>query len=149
MTATATAPARPESRSHASSAVFGSLVGLTALVTILQGVLAGSFVRDDKARDARSGWIDAHAWGAHVGTALAVLTAVYAVWKLRDRKALVVGSVLLAVAFLVESYLGGLIRDNDKQTLTLVHVPLAMALTGLTVWLSAKAVQYRKADLES
>lgn len=58
-----------------------------------------------------------------------------------------VGSVLLAVAFLAESYIGGLIRDQDKQTLTLIHVPLAMALTGLTVWLSAKAVQYRKADL--
>jgi hypothetical protein len=68
-------------------------------------------------------------------------------WKLRDHKPLVIGSVLLAFLFLGESFIGGLIRDNDKQSLTLVHVPLAMALTGLTVWLSLKAVQFRKADV--
>jgi hypothetical protein len=147
-TSTTHAPERTDpATSHTTSAVFASLVGLTALVTLVQGLLAGSFVRDDKERDARSAWIDAHAWGAHIGTVLAVATAGYALWKLRDHKPLVIGSVLLAFLFLGESFIGGLIRDNDKQSLTLVHVPLAMALTGLTVWLSLKAVQFRKADV--
>lgn len=128
------------------SKVFASLVGVLALVTLFQGVMAGVFVRDDKERDARSSYIDAHAWGAHVGTVLAVATAAFVLWKLRDRRPLVIGSIVLAVSFLAESYIGGLIRDNDKQSLTPIHVPLAMAITGLTVWLSVQAVQMRKAD---
>ena len=38
-----------------------------------------------------------------------------------------------------EAYLGGLIRDAGKDTLTAVHVPLAMALMGLAVWLPLRA----------
>jgi hypothetical protein len=132
--------------SATDSKVFTALVGVLALITLFQGVMAGVFVRDDKARDLRASYIDAHAWGAHVGSALAVLTAVFVIVRMRQRKPLVIGSVLLAVAFLGESYIGGLIRDNDKQALTPIHVPLAMAITGLTVWLSLKAVQLRKAN---
>jgi hypothetical protein len=134
MTTTASRPT-----STRPSPVFPALVGLTALVTLLQGVFAGVFLRYDGQRDASSSWIDAHAWGAHVGTALAVVTAVYAVVRLRGRKDLVVGSVLLAVLFLVESYIGGAIRDDGKDSWTAVHVPIAMAIMGLTVFLSVAA----------
>jgi hypothetical protein len=131
--------------SPASTKIFASLVGMLALITFFQGAMAGVFVRDDKERDARSDYIDAHALGAHVGTVLAIATALFVVWKLRERKPLLIGSILLALAFLAESYIGGLIRDEDKQSLTPIHVPLAMAITGLTVWLSVKAVHLRRA----
>lgn len=137
----------PIQSSAGVSKAFASLVGLTALVVLLQGVFAGAFLEHDGQRDASGSWIDAHANGAHAATVLAIAAAVLAVVKLRARKPLVVGSVLLAVLLLVESYIGGLIRDQGKDTLTAVHVPLAMAVMGVTVWLSLKAAQLRSGAL--
>ena len=102
-------------------------------------MFAGVFLRYDGKRDASSGWIDAHAWGAHIGTVLAIVTAGYAIVRLRARKDLLVGSVLLAVLFLVESYIGGAIRDDGKDSWTAIHVPIAFALTALVVWLPLRA----------
>ena len=119
--------------------LFGALTGLTALVVLLQFVFAGMFLRYDGRRDASSSWIDAHAMGAHVATVLAFLTAVYAVLRLRHRKDLLVGSIALFVLFLAESYIGGLIRDGGKDSLTAVHVPIAFLLTSLVVWLPLRS----------
>jgi hypothetical protein len=127
---------------------FAGLVALVGLITLFQGAMAGVFVRDDKERDARSAFIDAHAWGAHIGTVLAVALAALAVWKLREHRAVVVASVLLALSFLGESYIGGLIRDQDAQALTPVHVPLGMAILGLTAFLAIKASKLRSGMLE-
>ena len=52
----------------------------------------------------------------------------------------------LAVAFLGESYIGGLIRDNDKQSLTPIHVPLGMIILGLIVFLAVKASHLRRGN---
>jgi hypothetical protein len=57
--------------------------------------------------------------------------------KLRQRKDLWIGSTALTVLIVLESYLGGLIRDQSKDTLTAVHVSLAMALMGLAVCVAA------------
>jgi hypothetical protein len=124
---TAPAPARDP--------LFASLAGVLALIVLLQGVFAGVFLEHDGARDASASWIDAHAWGAHIGTVLAVVVAVYAAVRLRARRDLLIGSIALAVLFLAESYLGGAIRDDGKDTLTAVHVPLALGIMGLAVWL--------------
>lgn len=131
--------------SSGASKLFTSLVGLTGLVVLLQGLFAGVFLEHDGQRDGSASWIDAHADGAHLATLLAVLSAVVAVARLRARRPLVVGSVALAVLMLVEAFIGGLIRDDSKDTLTAVHVPLAMAIMAVTVWLSLKAVQLRRA----
>jgi hypothetical protein len=135
---------RPAPTSTAN--VFAGLVALLGLITVFQGTMAGVFVRDDKERDARSSFIDAHAWGAHIGTVLAVALAAFAIWKLRERRELVGASVALAVAFLGESYIGGLIRDNDKQSLTPIHVPLGMIILGLIVFLAVKASHLRRGN---
>jgi hypothetical protein len=143
MTPTSTAgPASPTTSSTpstSSTSVFGALTGLTAVVVLLQGLWAGIFLEHDGKRDAASSWIDVHAWGAHIATALAVLTVAWAVWKLRSRTDLLVGSILLLVVIVVESYIGGLIVDKSKDTLTAVHVPLAMITMGLVVWLPLRA----------
>jgi heme A synthase len=131
--------ATPTTDTRAPERVFASLAGITAIVVLLQFVFAGVFLRFDGKRDASSTWINAHAWGAHIGTTLAVATAAYAVWRLRTRRDLVVGSVLLAAFFLVEAYIGGAIRDSGKDSWTMVHVPLAFAITALVVWLPVRA----------
>lgn len=45
----------------------------------------------------------------------------------------------LTVMLAVEAYIGGLIVDASKDTLTAVHVPLAMAITALVIWLPLRA----------
>ena len=134
---TLTAPVDREVRTR--DPLFASLVGLIALTVLGQFVFAGVFLRYDGKRDASSGWIDAHAWGAHVGTVLAIAAALYAIGRLRHRKDLLVGSVLLAVLFLAESYIGGAIRDDGKDSWTAIHVPIAFLITALVVWLPLRA----------
>ena len=123
--------------------IFAALVGLCAVAVLLQGLWAGIFLEHDGERDAASSWIDVHARGSEIALVLAVLATVWAIWKLRARKDLITGSVLLVVLLVVESYIGGLIRDSGKDTLTAVHVPLGMAIMAVVVWLP---LRLRSAD---
>jgi hypothetical protein len=121
---------------------FSVLIGLAALVVLMQGLWAGIFLEHDGARDSASGWIDVHARGADLSILLALAATVVAVIKLRSRKDLWIGSGILTVGLVAEAFLGGLIRDSSKDTLTAVHVPLAMVMMGLAVWLPARARQH-------
>jgi hypothetical protein len=123
----------------ARNPLFSALVGLASLAVLLQGLWAGIFLEHDGQRDAASGWIDIHARGADVAIALAAAATVVAFWKLRTRRDLWIGSAALTVLLILESWLGGLIRDDGKDTLTAVHVPLAMALMALAVWLPLRS----------
>src|SRR3954452_11107638 len=114
-------------------ALYSSLIGLSALAVLLQGLWAGLFLQQDGAD--HSSWVDVHARGGEVAIALAILATAVALWKLRERRDLWIGSIVLVVLLFVESYLGGEIRDGGKSSLTIVHVPLAMALMALVVWL--------------
>jgi hypothetical protein len=118
---------------------YTSLIGLATLAILLQGLWAGIFLEHDGARDASASWIDTHARGADLAIVLVLIAAVLAFVKLRERRPLWMGAAGLAVLLIVESYLGGLIRDQSKDTLTAVHVPLAMLLMGLAVWLPFRA----------
>lgn len=53
----------------------------------------------------------------------------------RARREVWIGSAVFTVLVILEAYLGGLIRDDGQDTVTAVHVSLAMALLGLAVWL--------------
>lgn len=119
--------------------LFSVLVGLTALAVLLQGVWAGLFLEHDGQRDAASSWIDVHARGGDIAIGLALLATIVAVVQLRSRRELWIGSAALTVLLFVEAYIGGLIRDDSKDTLTAVHVPLAMAIMALVVWLPLRA----------
>ena len=137
MTTSTTDRATPVTRT--GSPVYGALIGLASLVVLLQGLWAGIFLEHDGERDAASSWIDVHARGADLAILLGVLATVYAFWKLRARTDLWIGSLVFTVLLVLEAYLGGLIRDDGQDTLTAVHVPLAMALMGLAVWLPLRA----------
>jgi ABC-type Na+ efflux pump permease subunit len=125
------------------SILFAILIGLAGLAILLQGLWAGIFLEHDGKRDAAHNWIDVHARGAEVALVLALAATIVSFVKLRSRRDLWLGSAALTVLLILESYIGGLIRDDGKDSLTAVHVPLAMALMGLVVWLSLRAARKR------
>lgn len=131
-----TAPARP-------SPVYSILMGIAALAVLLQGLWAGLFLEHDGKRDAASNWIEVHAKGGEVALVFAVLATAYAIWKRRSRKDLWVGGLVFILLLVAEAYIGGLIVDESQDALTVVHVPVAMALMGLAVWLPLRASRGR------
>ena len=133
-TSSTTAPVRTPGRR-----LFGILTGLTALLVLLQGLWAGIFLEHDGQRDAAESWIEVHARGGEITLFLAVAALVVAWVKLRGRRDLLLGSTALVLLLVLESYIGGLIADDSKDSLTAVHVPLAMATMAVAVWLPLRA----------
>lgn len=133
------APASSATTSAAGLRTYRLILSVTALGVLLQGLWAGIFLEHDGQRDAASGWIEVHARGADLCILLAATATVLAFVKLRQRKDLWLGAAALTALLVFESYLGGLIRDAGKDTLTAVHVPLALLLTALVVVLPLKA----------
>jgi heme A synthase len=127
--ATAGRTARPTSR------LYSTVIGLSALAVLLQGLWAGLFVQEGQ--DYKDSWVGVHALGGEVAIALALVATVIAFVKLRSRRDVVVASLVFTVLLVLEAYLGGLIGDH--ASLTAVHFPLAMALMGLAVWLPLRA----------
>ena len=122
---------------------FVRLVGLTAVGVLLQAVTAGVFV----GQDGRDSWINAHGVIADVTWVLALVTAVYALRRVRPtgHRRLWIGSALLFVLALAQTGIGHLITDAGMDGLIVVHVPLAMLIFGLAAWLSHAAVTARRA----
>jgi heme A synthase len=128
MTAPASAPARTPVDDAGRRRVYSALTGLAALAVLLQGLWAGIV----------------HAHGGEVAILLALLATVWALARLRGRRDLVLGAIALTVLLVLEAYIGGLIRDDEKDSLTAVHVPLAMLLMALVVWLTFRAARERR-----
>jgi hypothetical protein len=141
MTTTMSARERTHHTTRQKSTVFSALIGISALAVLLQGLWAGIFLEHDGHREAASSWIDVHARGAEVALFFAALGTVYALWKRRSRRDMWVGGLVFTALIVVESYIGGLIRDAGKDTLTAVHVPIAMAIMGIAVWLSLRSAR--------
>jgi heme A synthase len=141
MTSAATARTRPatSARDQGARRIFSALTGLAALAILLQGLWAGQFLEHDGKRDAAENWIEVHATGGEVAIALAALATIWALFRLRHRRDLVIGGIVLTVLLVLESYIGGLIVDDGKDSLTPLHIPLAMALMAVAVWLPFRA----------
>ena len=120
------------------STLFSAVIGLAALAVLLQGVWAGLFLREGGYRDS---WVEVHARGGEVAIALAFVATVIAVVRLRARRELVIGSAALTVLLLLEAFLGGKVSDDHSLGAQVVHVPLALALMGLAVWLPTRATR--------
>src|SRR4051812_43680743 len=85
--------------------VYASVIGLTSLVILLQGLWAGLFIREGKDFDAgssQSNFVEVHDWGARVAIVLALISLVVVFLRLRDRKELLAGTAALFVLLLVE-----------------------------------------------
>jgi heme A synthase len=127
--------------------VFAALTGLAALAVLLQGLWAGKFLEHDGERDAAGNWIEVHATGGEVAIAFAALATIWALVRLRHRRDLVIGGVVLTVLLILEAYLGGLIVDDAKDSLTPLHIPLALLLMAMAVWLPIGAGRGRAESL--
>ena len=132
-TTTTTAPTRRR------SPVFSALMGISALAVLLQGLWAGIFLQHPAHIDSANSWIDVHARGGEVALAFAVLGTAWAFWKQRERKDLWLGGAVYCALLVIESWIGGQIRDDGANTLIAVHIPVAMACMGMAVWLPLRA----------
>ena len=88
--------------------------------------------------------MDVHARGGEVALILSALATVVAFLRVRPRRELWLGNGALTALLVVEAYLGGLIKDDGKNSLTAVHVPLALAIMGLAAWLVAHSRRLRR-----
>ena len=141
-----TATARRSANAGAHSVAYSVLIGLTTLAILLQGVWAGIFLSYGDRPDS---WIRAHARGGEVAIGLCFLALVAAAVQLRSRRDLLAGTAVLLVLLIVEAYLGGRITDDGNNLLTAVHVPLALVLMGLAVWLPFRARSARSRTTDS
>jgi hypothetical protein len=119
--------------------IFAALTGLAALAILLQGLWAGMFLEHDGQRDAAENWIEVHATDGEVAIGLAALATIWALVRLRDRRDLVIGAIVLTVLLVLEAYIGGLIVDDGKDSLTPLHIPFALLLMAVAVWLPFRA----------
>jgi hypothetical protein len=120
---------------------FTFFVALTSLAVFVQGVTAGIFVN----QDGHDGWVTVHGVIADV-TWVSALAATVAAWRsvrhLHHRLwALTAALFVLALA---QTGIGHLISDGGMDALIVVHVPLAMAIFGLTVWLVVATAHARR-----
>jgi heme A synthase len=121
---------------------FSALVGATSLAIFLQSVTAGEFVSQNH----REGWIAAHDIVSNVVAVLALATMVFTIVRLRTTsRPLLVGTIVLSVLIVMQIVLGYQITDNKQDWLIGIHVPLALIIFGIAVWLPIAAVALRRA----
>lgn len=131
--------AQPVARSVLSSV----LLGFTASAVVRQGRWPGwrppgpKFCSSTTTVNggAPSSWISIQSQGGDIAIGPALLATIVAVGKLRERKDLWMGSAAPTVLLIVEAYIGALIVDASNDTLTALHIPLAIAVMALVVWL--------------
>jgi heme A synthase len=132
-------PGAAAAGARARTALFSSVAGLTSLAVLLQGLWAGLFVPTGKGGPYDDSWVDVHNWGARITLLLALVTAVVGFVTLRARRELWIGAIVLTVLVAVEVGLGGAISDGKSGAAAAVHVPLALVIMALTVWLPLRA----------
>lgn len=145
MTTTLTRPPyTPEAtRNLPTSRAYTVLIGLGTLAILLQGLWAGLFLEHGNP-DAAGNWVEVHARGGEVALIFVAAATVTAFISVRSRRDLWIGGSVLSALLVLEAYIGGLIRDESQDSLTAVHVPLAMAIIGLSVWLFARSRRRRQ-----
>ena len=125
---------------------FSALVGVTALAIFAQAIVAGEFVSQDH----RKGWISAHDVAADIVVALALATMIFTIVALRKTsRALLVATIILLVATVLQTFIGHQITDNSQDWLIGIHVPLAFIVFGIAIWLPIKAVALRRAGQQA
>jgi hypothetical protein len=137
---TRTEPTTRSERSTRPDPVYASLIGLTSLVILFQGLWAGLFIREGQDFDATSSqsqWLEVHDWGARTAIVLALVSLVVALVRLRSHTDVVAGTAALVALLMAEAWLGGEIGEHPDWPA--LHIPLAMALVALSVWLPVRA----------
>ena len=137
-----TTAASSSSTASPMSRAFAPLAGVTALGVFAQAITAGEFVSQKN----RGGWIAAHDVIGNVTLLLALATAIVAIVAFRStQRPLMIGSIVLFVLLIVQTVIGHLITDAHQDGWIGVHVPLALIVFGVTVWLPIRAAALRRA----
>ena len=139
MTTTASRADGAHAPARSRTTLFSALAGLTALAILLQGLWAGLFVPLGEGGQYRQTWVEVHAHGGEAATLLALVTAAVAFFTLRARRELWIGAGVLTVLLALELYIGGMISDESVRTAAAIHIPLALAIMALAVWLPLRA----------
>jgi len=137
--------AGPVTRGHASAGAvraFSILNGLTLLGVLLQAVWAGEFIGR---HGGRQDWVTVHEIGGFVVVVLALATAVAAVALRRASSAVMFGALGLLVLIVVQTGLGEAITKSDANELIAAHIPIAVLVFGLGVYLSGVGARLRRA----
>jgi ABC-type uncharacterized transport system permease subunit len=132
-------PAQPR-RSRAARA-FAPLAGATSLLILCQAVTAGRFIADEHNKIE----LEVHSGVGYLTVLVAIATAVVAVIAFRNTSRILVwASAALAVFTAVQLVIGKLITDAEQDGWIVVHVPLALIVFGLTIWLAFAAARDRR-----
>lgn len=126
-------------RSTGTVRVFSILNGLALLCILLQGVSAGGLV----GRVGGVGWLRFHQIIGFTALIIALVAAIVAVATLRRFAVLAWGATALFVLLVIQNGVGSSI--GSVRPLLLVHVPLAMLIMGLGVYLSVAGGRARRA----
>lgn len=122
--------------------IFNVLAGVTTLAVFLQATSAGIFM-SFRGGDAGKPWVTTHEIVADVAVALALATAVVAIVALRRSAPALMGAAIALVVLLVLQTLIGHWIDGARW-LVAVHVPLALLVFAVTIWLSVRGAVVRR-----
>lgn len=123
--------------------LFAAFTGVTSLLIFLQAVTAGEFVSQED----RDPWIGVHGIVGDLTMLVALGVAIFTIVVFRaSHRVLMWASIALFLLLVIQTTLGHLITDSKQDGLIGVHVPLALVVFALTVWLSIRAVALRKAS---
>jgi hypothetical protein len=119
---------------------YSVLNGLVLLGVVLQGLWAGGFIGHlDGAF-----WLQLHRLTAYTVVILALAAAILAAVTQRRHRAIAAWSAALFILTGAEAELGHEIGDGGPQALIAVHVPIALLIMGLAVYLSITAARTRR-----
>jgi hypothetical protein len=134
--------APPPARTRALRA-FSVLNGLVLLGVVLQGLWAGGFI----GHLAGTFWLQLHRITAYTVVILALAAAILAVVTLRRHRAIAAWSAGLFTLVAIQAELGHEISHDGERSLIAVHVPVALLIMGLGVYLSIAAARAWRFDV--
>lgn len=120
--------------------MFSLLNGVTLLGVLWQAVSAGEFIESAEP----STWITVHEIGGFVVVLLALASALAGLTLRRADPALALGAVGLFVLIALQTGLGEAIAKAGANGLTVAHVPIAVLIFGLGVYLSSVGARLRR-----
>jgi hypothetical protein len=119
---------------------FTILVALVSVAVLVQGITAGIFVN----QEGHDGWVTVHGVIADVTWVTALIAAIVGFRTVRrmHHRLWMITAALFVLA-LAQTGVGHLITDEGMDGLIVVHVPLAMLIFGLTIWLVVATMHAR------
>lgn len=141
-TSTTPGPIAGAQASSGAVRIFSILNGLTLLGVLLQALWAGEFV----GRHGQHAWVTVHEIGAFVVVILGLATAAAAVALRHASSAVTFGALGLFVLIVVQTGLGEAITKGDANELITAHIPIAVLIFGLGVYLSSAGARLRRSS---